>query len=304
MHLEYGEQLRMKRDKLQGLMKHDAGVYEAAAQFGYRNRMQFHSDGPITGLMAKKESRIIPIDECPIADKGINKWLKEEKEGKKEINTINERTRFTVYSKDDCFLQEGDGKTANISLLGKHFMMNAGVFFQSNSEMFEKLLKKTIDIAEEAISSTKAIRNMPAADFYCGVGVFGAFLQDFFPSVELFESAPESANFALQNLDGTKTKVWNLSDIAWADMQRNNPEKARRFGLIVADPPRNGLARPLVNWLCVHGPAVFIYVSCNPASLARDAASLCKSGYSLQSLELFDFYPQTSHIESLAVFKK
>ncbi|WP_411048811.1 hypothetical protein [Treponema primitia] len=73
---------------------------------------------------------------------------------------------------------------------------------------------------------------------------------------------------------------------------------------MAADPPRQGLSPALRRTLAQKGPPVLAYVSCDPATLARDSGELLAGGYRLASLTGYDFYPQTAHIESLAVFKR
>jgi len=68
------------------------------------------------------------------------------------------------------------------------------------------------------------------------------------------------------------------------------------------DPPREGLSKPFREWLAHNGPELAAYVSCDPATLARDSGILAKGGYTLKELTMYDFYPQTAHIESLALF--
>jgi len=85
----------------------------------------------------------------------------------------------------------------------------------------------------------------------------------------------------------------------WAE--RNNP---RDFSFIIADPPRQGLSQSLSLRLATEGPPMLVYVSCDPATLARDSKILTAGNYSLKELRFYDFYPQTAHIESLAVFVK
>jgi 23S rRNA (uracil1939-C5)-methyltransferase len=80
-------------------------------------------------------------------------------------------------------------------------------------------------------------------------------------------------------------------------------DAARRvYDAIVVDPPRRGLEKETLAWLCARPFGELRYVSCDPVTLARDAARLVSSGWALRSLELYDFYPQTSHIETSAVF--
>jgi 23S rRNA (uracil1939-C5)-methyltransferase len=71
---------------------------------------------------------------------------------------------------------------------------------------------------------------------------------------------------------------------------------------MVADPPREGLSSLMRQFLAEQGPPLLAYVSCDPATLARDSKALCAAGYGIKELGLYDFYPQTAHIESLVIF--
>jgi tRNA/tmRNA/rRNA uracil-C5-methylase (TrmA/RlmC/RlmD family) len=75
------------------------------------------------------------------------------------------------------------------------------------------------------------------------------------------------------------------------------------YGLIVADPPRQGLSAGARRWLAGRPAPLLAYVSCNPATLARDSGELLRGGWELEKLACYDFYPQTAHIESLALFR-
>ena len=72
------------------------------------------------------------------------------------------------------------------------------------------------------------------------------------------------------------------------------------FDAVIVDPPRVGLSAEVRQWLCDNPPARLVYVSCNPVTLARDLGQLCAQGFTLEKLRLFDFYPQTSHVEAVA----
>jgi 23S rRNA (uracil1939-C5)-methyltransferase len=79
------------------------------------------------------------------------------------------------------------------------------------------------------------------------------------------------------------------------------------YGFMIADPPRQGLSPMLRKGLARNGPPVLVYVSCDPATLARDCGELTdtvKGSYALERIIGFDFYPQTAHIESMAVLVK
>jgi 23S rRNA (uracil1939-C5)-methyltransferase len=137
------------------------------------------------------------------------------------------------------------------------------------------------------------------ADLYAGAGTFAAFLGGFFPGLDLVEENREALALARQNLAGTEARFFGLSDTEWAEKGIGGS-----YGFVVADPPRSGLSPALRSWLIHRGPPLLAYISCDPASLARDCRELCKAAYSLESLDLFDFYPQTAHIESLGVLRR
>jgi len=79
-----------------------------------------------------------------------------------------------------------------------------------------------------------------------------------------------------------------------------SPGAARRFDCVLVDPPRAGLSASVRAWLARARLRSLLYVSCDPVTLARDLGDLVRSGYRLESLRGFDFYPQTSHVESYA----
>jgi len=262
--------------------------------FEYRNRVRLHSmDDHQFGFRERKSSRIVPLNDCPIAEANIRKALKDA-----DLAPHPPRESFTVFSFLDTFLFEGGMERGNVSILGKKLTMDAGVFFQSNVAMLELLIG---DLA--AISNT-ANRELPMADVYCGVGTFSFFLAHKFPMADLVEENKAALALAGQNMHGKKANYLALTDTEWVrTLKIIGREKVNKsWGFMILDPPRDGISRPLCEWLAQNGPDLAAYVSCNPAALARDSRILSNGGYSLRDLYMYDFYPQTAHIESLAVF--
>ncbi|MDR0707670.1 MAG: methyltransferase [Treponema sp.] len=310
-HLAYEKQIEEKAAILRESFVRIGGFKEPPAVrirrskcFGYRNRVQFHRfKSSLPGFKVKRSDEIIQVSACPVADEGINNALAE-----KKIAPPVEKDRWTVYSHKDAFLMEGKNGRGSVVFLDKRLMLDAGVFFQSNASALETLIKDVVSIAEEAGSSDSA--PPLAADVYCGVGTFAAFLRDVdcFESIELVEENKAALSLARVNVNaagggrGVCGTCHAVSADAWAKGNRN------RYGFIIADPPREGLSQGVRTWLCAQGATqnapVFAYVSCNPATLARDSAALVKSGYALSSLAFYDFYPHTPHIESVAVFHR
>jgi len=313
-HIDYNAQLEIKASILKDSFQRIGGINPAkidvfsSPQFEYRNRMQFHCfrehrnnsprkdaglRGLAYGLRSRAKSDIIAITDCPIAVLGI----------RKQINSFlfpPDKDRFTVFSKDDILLNEGGQQRGKIKLLEKEITMDAGLFFQSNCFMLEKLIAELQEIAG------KADRSRPMADFYCGVGTFALFLGDMFPKIILAEENKSAVSLARENLRGINADFLALRDTDWPahlfHKWSSKPETSP--GFIIVDPPRAGLSPKLAAALTKDGPPVLAYVSCDPASLARDSKILTNGGYKLKELKLFDFYPQTAHIESLAVFER
>ncbi|MDR2447707.1 MAG: methyltransferase [Treponema sp.] len=312
-HLAYEKQVEEKAAILRESFVRIGGFKEPPAvrirpskAFGYRNRVQFHRfKASLPGFKVKRSDEIIQVAACPVADQGINNALAE-----KRITPPVEKDRWTVYSYKDTFLMEGKNGRGSVVLLDKKLLLDAGVFFQSNASALETLIKDVVSIAKETGSGASAPPLAPlAADVYCGVGTFSVFLQDAgcFESIDLVEENKTALSLARGNISavaaagadqGVRGNCYAVSADVWAKGNKN------RYGFIIADPPREGLSQGMRAWLCAQGSPVFAYVSCNPATLARDSEALVKSGYALSSLAFYDFYPHTPHIESLAVFRR
>jgi len=327
-HIEYEAQLKIKADILKDSLLRIGGIPVSepvifpSLQWEYRNRTQFHcfrekssgkkqnsytiqqrEEKAAFGLKGRSGDEIVPVTDCPIAVPSIRELLR----AGKGITLPPEKDRFTVFSKDDIFLHEGGQQRGRIKLLDKEITLDAGVFFQSNCYMLEKLISELRKIAEttELPAKFPAVRSLPMADLYCGTGTFALFLCDLFPSVILAEENKTAVSLARENLRGVNAEFFALRDTEWPKTvikEQRKDSRERSFGFVVVDPPRAGLAPKLTAALANNGPPVLVYVSCDAASLARDAKILTKGGYKIEKLMLFDFYPQTAHIESLVVF--
>jgi 23S rRNA (uracil1939-C5)-methyltransferase len=172
--------------------------------------------------------------------------------------------------------------------------MDAGVFFQSNGAMLELLIGELLELADGG--------SLPLADLYCGVGTFAGFLGGRFSGAELLEENPAALDLARENVRG-RAHFSALTDNEWVKKKNTAGHAAGTgYGLIVADPPRQGLSPAMRRWLAACSAPLLAYLSCDPASLARDYGDLSE-GWELSGLKLFDFYPQTAHIETLALFR-
>jgi 23S rRNA (uracil1939-C5)-methyltransferase len=300
-HLSYEAQVAEKSAILQDALVRIGGLAAlpnlqiySSPPFEYRNRVQFHRINQprheALGFKARKGETIIPLDDCLIADPEIRRAL-----GEGRLLLPLEKDRFTVYARGKTFLSEGGIHRGRVSLLNRELLMDAGIFFQSNGIMLEKVIQDLLSLAEIADHS------LPMADLYCGVGTFAAFLQDVFSRIVMVEQNKPAISIARENVRGRDIQPIALSSDQWVKTLKG---KGMPYSFIVVDPPRQGLSPLLRNRLAQEGPPLLAYLSCDPATLARDSRVLTLGTYRLEALSFYDFYPQTAHIESLAVFTK
>ena len=312
-HLNYSAQLAAKTAILTEAFTRIGGfcppqtLIFPSEPWEYRNRMQFHAirhhnqeeTGGLWGLKARKKGDIIPVSDCPIADPGIRAVLRDKNSSIQSQFLAPDKDRFTMYARHGLLLSDNGTKRGKTQVLDREFTLDTEVFFQSNGSMLEKLIMDLREIAGGAD------RTLPMADLYCGVGTFAAFLGEMFPHIDLVEENKTALTLARENirqlmpLDIKSAAFFAQRCEQWA---QNNA--SRRYGFICADPPRHGFDPALTLRLAASGPPLLAYISCDPATLARDSALLFKGGYKLAELRLYDFYPQTAHIESMAVFTR
>lgn len=299
-HIAYDTQLAEKEQILRTAFTHIGAVsalppiaVRGSPPFGCRNRVQFHADragsgGIRLGFKARNSGALVEGSACLVSDPLIRRAAAE-----KRLRPPPEKDRFTVYARGSMLLSEGGQERGAVPILNRTLLMEAGLFFQSNAVMLEALIQDLCAVAAGLDASA------PAADLYCGVGTFAAFLP--FERMDLVELHPEAVRLARENTRhkaaGSAYRCIAQSIDAWA---RGSPLPA--YGFAVLDPPRRGLSPVLRKRLARAAIPCLAYVSCDPATLARDTKELLAAGYGLRSLTLYDFYPQTPHIESLAVF--
>ncbi|MCL2092831.1 MAG: class I SAM-dependent RNA methyltransferase [Treponema sp.] len=297
-HLSYEAQVDAKTRILRDTFERIGGLsppihrIRPSSPYGYRNRLQLHripETGEL-GLMERRSKQPVALEDCPVADPGIRQALK--------AGTFKRESgpeRFNVYAHLDTLLWEGGLQEGQITIKGKTLFYDVKVFFQSNAAMLELLIDDLLEAASSANS------DLPLADIYSGIGTFAAFLEGLFSGVTVVEENPAALALARRNLGSAKAEYAALRDSAW--VKKLSPGK-NPWGLMVLDPPRQGLSAPLSSYLAQRGPEHIAYVSCDCATLARDSRVLVNGGYTLHSLGLYDFYPQTAHIESLALFHR
>lgn len=167
-------------------------------------------------------------------------------------------------------------------------------FFQVNVDLLPRVIR---DIADTA--GLKAEHRI--ADFYCGLGTFGIALAPKVKSVVGVESSPDNIEFLKRNLSANRVQNFTIcegSSEEWLSWVLD-----RGVDAVLFDPPRKGLGTEIVRGLGKKPVARLIYLSCNPTTLARDLRELA-GAYKIRGLRVYDFFPQTPHIETLAVLEK
>ena len=300
LHASYPAQLALKQGIVRetfrrtGRIEREAIPIEGGAALGYRNRVQLHRHpSSRLGYMAGATNRVVPADTCPIAVAPINALLADP-----SPVASSGLDRFTVFSDAGWIACEGrdDDRQLSVSVAGRSVRFSVGCFFQANLAMLDQVSR----FLAEGIETDRA-RGRPAtgraADLYCGVGVFAAVLAGRFDRVTCVESNTLSLGFARANVPPGSLETFPTTVEQWIQ----SGAARDGFDAVVVDPPRAGLSREVIQWLTEARPGLLVYVSCNPVTLARDVGHLARGGYALDDLRLFDFYPQTSHLEAVAV---
>ena len=289
LHIRPEEQLALKsaivREAFQrvGHFSWETISVHAGPPLEYRSRVQMHRgrSGRL-GFMASGGREVVPVAACPVSDPGINGVFAQ------PARAPSDRDRFTVWGHGDSVAIEGidDERELVAGINGRDIVFSVGCFFQSNLPVLSLL----IPFAITGLSGARA------ADLYCGVGLFGAFLTQSFARMTLVESSALSISYARRNVPGDVHTLLPMSVEAW--IQSGAAESS--FDAVIVDPPRTGLSPEVRRWLRHAQPARLVYVSCNPVTLARDLGELKDGGFVLDEVGLFDFFPQTSHVETVA----
>jgi 23S rRNA (uracil1939-C5)-methyltransferase len=305
---------------------------------GYRNRIRLHVDRPSSRLCYKRRGSHanLPVDACPIAAPVLEDALRTvQSDGKEWLDGRFEEIEFFTNAGQSSMLlmlwssrgakaaKEGlqglwpqlvDAipRVAGAAVLssergkqqgrllaqagepaltydaaGHDYRVSLGSFFQVNRFLIDALVDLVVGGQSRAL----------AWDLYAGVGLFAHALASHFEQVVAVESAASSVRDLRRNLTGGPHRVVAASTL---DFLRRADRQARP-DFVVVDPPRAGLGKEVTALLGEIRPEHITYVSCDPATLSRDLKSLLDSGYHLRNMYMVDLFPQTFHLESVAM---
>jgi 23S rRNA (uracil1939-C5)-methyltransferase len=328
-NLSYENQLKAKteilRDQLQRIGKIEnppvKPMVALPLEWNYRNNVQFHltAEGK-PGFVNVKGNSVFPIEECLLPETSIDSfWRDLQFESNKDVERVSLRAGqdeelmvilesespetpeieieadvsvVHLFNEQPVVIAGRDYFIVNV--LGKDFQVSAESFFQVNTAMAEKMV-------EHLQTSLPVSESTTLLDVYCGVGLFSKF---FAPKCKLvigIESSESACEDFAVNLD-----EFNNVELYEGTAEDVLPGLTGRFdstSVMIVDPPRAGIERHALDAILEIKPQIIAYVSCDPSTLARDAARLIQGGYKLTEVTPFDLFPQTYHIESIAIFK-
>ncbi len=319
-------------------------IVAADAQWRYRNKLEYSFGGvdgeTALGFHARgRWDLIVDVDDCKLASEpgnsarnAVREWAREEgvpaydggarsgtlrnlvvREGRRtgQIQTrlVTAAARLPRPPADLHTVIEGDsgGTEGPTGVLGEELLreelcglrlaMSHGAFFQTNTEMAERLYAVATELA--GLSGRERV-----FDLYCGIGTIGLTMASRAGEVWGLEIVPEAIVDAERN--ARRNKIENAHFLAANARTGVRPliERAGKPDVIVIDPPRAGLSAKIVRRVLECEAKRIVYVSCNPTTLAPNAAQLVEGGYTLERVRPVDMFPQTPHIECVAEFTK
>lgn len=331
-HLSYPSQLEAKSGILRDQLTRIGQISDPLIQpmqpcpnpWNYRNHVQFHLDPDGSpGFQAPNSNRIVPIHECHLPQEPLNKlWPQLEF----ETDTGIERFSLRLGADEDIMLVlesrqpeiPGLDVQAGISVVhqyngeslllvgeehirmeiqsthaiqGRIFQVSSGSFFQVNTRMAGVLVDHLLSNLPDNLDTL--------LDVYCGVGFFSAFLAPRVRRLIGIEASPSACEDFSINLD-----EFDHVELYEATADQALPALQVKPDFILVDPPRAGLERSALEAILDMQPKTLAYISCDPATLARDARRLLNGGYQLQHITPFDLFPHTFHIESISFFTR
>lgn len=323
-HASYSMQVATKRavlvEALERIGKFDAPpvapVVPCDPPWAYRNRLRVRLSGGRPALVAVDGKSLVPIDACPIAHPYVQSLVSvfesDLPDGTEVVFRAGATTGERLVLVDD---REGRIDSADVELSASLvFQRSWGLEVAVGDEnIHERIGDRLLRIPADAFFqvNTAMITPLVAAvraalpptvdrlvDLHSGVGLFAISLSDRANEVVAIEKHPGAVAAAVENAAGLD----NLTLIE-ADATEGLAHVGSGIGALITDPPRGGLNAGVRRLLVDLRPDRIVYVSCDPAALARDGCVLCEAGYHLVACQPLDMFPQTPHVEAVATFQ-
>jgi 23S rRNA (uracil1939-C5)-methyltransferase len=318
MHLRPDAQLDAKveivRESLRRMARLDPSVVDglvssggAVSPFGYRTTIRVVG-GPngAVGYRAAGSNDVIEVTSCPIAESKLSRLLPviEADEGAELTLRTSVATGAITAVWDKKYRKSIRGVPSSVHIgerawltervAGRELRVSAGSFFQSGVQAAELLVAAVKASAPELADARHAV------DAYGGVALFAATAMESAQHITVVESSKSACLDAEHNLSGRSASVVRADVSGWTPPTGDGPTAP--VDVVVADPARPGLGKPGVGALAAAGASVLVLVSCDPVSLARDVTLLAEAGYVPESVQVFDLFPNTHHVETVTRF--
>ncbi len=276
------------------------GITAAPNQWRYRVRAQWQYDSmrKRLGYFESGSHRVCDVVECAVLAPELQQTLELLRAQMQQGDLSDDARHFRaivgdegVATVDDKGRQGATASDITRAIQGDTYHFSAASFFQANSDLVPQLIEAAIGEA----------RGKQAIELYCGVGLFTLPLARSFERVIGVESHSAAADFARENLSNARLTNAEVADEDVADWLESDSaftsEDAPDFLLL--DPPRTGAESRVISGILRLKPGKISYVSCDPATLARDLRKLIAGGYALTRIKAFDMFPQTHHVETV-----
>jgi 23S rRNA (uracil1939-C5)-methyltransferase len=313
-HISYERQLELKRHVVKEQLRRIGKLPDQSVEptvpgepWGYRNHVRFSANGAgDVGFVRRASRNFLKVDACLIARPEINDVLSKVQGTAQGLHQVEVRVGVNtgevlvepnlqglsnVEAGPEHKPSRRERGTYHDTLLGVPFQVNMASFFQSNTQQAERLAQMVLD--RLALTGGETV-----VDAYAGVGTFAALLAPLAAQVVAIEEAPSAIvdariNTAAQpNVRHIEGKVEDV--LPGLDM---HPDA------LLLDPPRQGCHPAAINAVIAMAPPKLVYVSCDPATLARDLRLLIDGGYELLEVAPIDLFPQTYHTEVVCTLR-
>ncbi len=281
-------------------------------QWGYRLRAQVHverdADGSVgVGFRRLRSRDLVRVDRCPVLAPalearlaGLPRMLEDAARaghpvpGRLSLATDGLEEDAQVAAAPPLAGQAGGA--LEVQVLGHRLTYDARTFFQAHGGLLEALARTAVGSFE----------GETAVDLYAGVGFFTVGLADRYASVTAVEGESVEARYARNNLrlNGLRhCRIERAAVESWVDGRAGGEGLEDGLDRVLVDPPRVGLPGKVRRALLRAAPARLTYVSCDPATLARDLGELTRK-FDLESITFFDIFPQTAHLETVVQLRR
>jgi 23S rRNA (uracil1939-C5)-methyltransferase len=306
--LDYDAQLRIKSNKVVDALKRVGGftdpkVLEVAPSpepYGYRNHARFTvgREGEL-GFMHRETRRFVRIDDCRLMHDGINHLLAH-LQGK-----CGETTQLSIRAGKEtgAYLVQPALREPSVTIATgqKYYLdsINGRTFRVASPSFFQVNHQQTVQLVERVRQALDLKGDELLLDAYTGVGTFAILLAPYVRRVIAVEESSAAVADAKENAQGLNNVEFVIGKTEEALSQlEEKPD------VVVLDPPRAGCQKEALRSLVKLAPSRVVYVSCDPETLGRDLKLLCDGPYTLDKVEPVDMFPQTHHVECVAVLTR